>query len=39
VRENVTILGDLTADFDFTQPARPPMLLPVHPATTLTARR
>jgi phospholipase C len=39
VRENVTILGDLTADFDFTQPARPPVLLPVHPATTLTARR
>ena len=36
VRENVSILGDLTQDFDFTQPPRPPTLLPVHPATTLT---
>src|SRR6202011_1950876 len=36
VRENVPILGDLTADFDFTQPPRPPQLLPVHPKTTLT---
>ena len=37
VRENVPILGDLTADFDFTQAPRPPMLLPVHPQTTLRA--
>ena len=36
VRENVTILGDLNADFDFSQPPRPPSLLPVHPKTTLT---
>jgi phospholipase C len=36
VREDVAILGDLSADFDFTQPPRPPVLLPVHPATTLT---
>jgi phospholipase C len=35
VRENLT--GDLTADFDFTQAPRPPMLLPVHPTTTLKA--
>ncbi|MCU1428988.1 MAG: hypothetical protein JWL83_2988 [Actinomycetia bacterium] len=36
VRENVKILGDLTKDFDFTKPPRPPLLLPVHPKTTLT---
>ena len=36
VRENASVLGDLTKDFDFTQAPRPPMLLPVHPATTLT---
>ncbi len=36
VRENVAILGDLTQDFDFTQPPRPPTPLPVHPQTTLT---
>lgn len=36
VRENVGILGDLTADFDFDRPPRPPVLLPVHPRTTLT---
>ena len=35
VREDLT--GDLTADFDFTQTPRPPMLLPVHPTTTLKA--
>jgi phospholipase C len=35
VRENVSILGDLANDFDFTQPPRPPMLLPEHPRTTL----
>jgi len=27
VRENVSILGDLTNDFDFTQPPRPPYIL------------
>jgi len=37
VRENVAILGDLTNDFDFSQAPRPPVVLPVHPATTLTA--
>jgi phospholipase C len=35
VREDVGILGNLVSDFDFTQPPRPPMLLPVHPPTTL----
>jgi phospholipase C len=28
VRENAKILGDLTADFDFNQPPRPPLILP-----------
>ncbi len=28
VRENVPILGDLTSDFDFDQPPRPPLVLP-----------
>jgi phospholipase C len=36
VRENVPILGDLTKEFDFNQPPRPPTPLPVHPKTTLT---
>jgi phospholipase C len=36
VRENEPILGNLIADFDFNQSPRPPQLLPVHPATTLT---
>ncbi|MGB0096130.1 MAG: alkaline phosphatase family protein [Solirubrobacteraceae bacterium] len=31
VRENASILGDLTADFDFSQPPRPPVILPLHP--------
>jgi len=35
VRENSPFLANLTADFDFTQPPRPPHLLPVRPATTL----
>ena len=35
VRENKGILGNLTSDFDFTQTPRPPVLLPVHPITTL----
>jgi phospholipase C len=32
VRENAPILGDLSADFDFTQPPRPPLMLPLPPA-------
>ena len=36
VRETASILGNLAADFDFTQQPRAPVLLPVHPATTLT---
>ena len=35
VRENVPILGDLTKDFDFNQRPRSPVLLPLHPETTL----
>jgi phospholipase C len=31
VREDNPLLGDLQADFDFTQPARRPVILPVHP--------
>jgi phospholipase C len=37
VRENASILGNLTSDFDFAQTPRPALLLPVHPSTTLTA--
>jgi len=36
VREQVAVLGDLTNDFDFSQPPRPPIVLSVHPHTTLT---
>jgi phospholipase C len=32
VREASPLLGDLTADFDFDQQPRPPLILPVHPA-------
>ncbi len=32
VRENAPQLGDLTADFDFGQPPRSAVVLPVHPA-------
>ncbi len=35
VRENAPILGDLLADFDFTQSPRQPLILPLHPETTL----
>jgi len=35
VRENASVLGDISQDFDFTQSPRAPMLLPVHPQTTL----
>jgi hypothetical protein len=38
VRENDPLLGDLTADFDFDRGPRPPVLLPVHPKTTLVGR-
>jgi phospholipase C len=31
VREKVKILGDLRKDFDFSQPPRKPLLLPLHP--------
>jgi phospholipase C len=33
VRENEPILGNLTADFDFSQQPRPPVLLPTNPPT------
>jgi phospholipase C len=32
VRETASVLGDLTADFNFNQAPRPPVPLPVHPA-------
>jgi phospholipase C len=32
VREANPALGDLANDFDFSQPPRPPVILPVHPA-------
>jgi phospholipase C len=35
VRENVPQLGNLANDFDFNQAPRPPLILPVHPKTTL----
>ena len=31
-REEIPILGDLTADFNFNQPPAPPFILPTHPA-------
>jgi phospholipase C len=34
VRENASILGNLTNDFNFSQPPRPPFLLPTLPAST-----
>jgi phospholipase C len=36
VRENEGILGNLLADFDFNQEPVAPVVLPVHPTTTLT---
>jgi phospholipase C len=36
VREEERILGNLVDDFDFSQPPGAPVLLPVHPKTTLT---
>jgi len=38
VRENRGILGNLAHDFNFNQQPRRPILLPVHPHTTLTDR-
>jgi len=35
VRESLPQVGNLTADFDFNQPPRPPMILPTRPPTTL----
>ena len=35
VRENKALLGDLRADFDFTQTPRAPLILPEQPATDL----
>jgi phospholipase C len=32
VRENVSILGNLVSDFDFSQTPRPPLVLSLHPA-------
>ncbi len=36
VRENQKILGNLVSDFNFNQKPRAPVVLPVHPKTTLT---
>ncbi len=36
VREDAKILGNLINDFDFNQSPRKPVILPVHPKTTLT---
>jgi phospholipase C len=36
VRENEKILGNLWKDFNFTQAPRPPVILALHPKTTLT---
>jgi phospholipase C len=36
VREDAKVLGNLIDDFDFTQSPRSPVVLPVHPLTTLT---
>jgi phospholipase C len=35
VRENAAVLGNLLADFDFTQSPRPAVILPEHPVGTL----
>ncbi len=36
VRESKSVLGNLIRDFNFTQPPRPPIILPVCPRTDLT---
>jgi phospholipase C len=38
VPENAAILGNITADFDFTQPPQKTLILPTHPHTTLTGQ-
>jgi phospholipase C len=38
VREQASILGNLTSDFNFRQSPRPPMLLPLHPYPASCAR-
>jgi len=35
VRENAPQLGNLALDFNFSQPPRPPIILPLHPRTDL----
>jgi phospholipase C len=35
VRESLAELGNLVKDFDFSQPPRPPEILPVNPVTDL----
>jgi phospholipase C len=37
VRENVSVLGDLSNDFDFSQTPLPPLILPRYPTTDLIA--
>jgi phospholipase C len=37
VREAAPILGDLTRDFDFSQPPRPPLILPPRPGSALSS--
>ena len=37
IRENAPILGNLASEFNFNQPPRPPMFLPLHPLTDLIA--
>ena len=39
VREDAPVLGDLIQDFDFSQHPRPPLVLPVHPKTTLIGKK
>jgi phospholipase C len=39
VREALPLLGNLVSDFNFSQPARRPMILPVCPATDLRPKR
>jgi len=39
VREDASILGDLTADFDFDQQPRPPLILPSNPPVALSPPR
>ena len=39
VRESLPQLGNVLADFNFNQPPRAPVVLPVHPKTTLTAAK